>query len=116
MTDIDALIERLSDMGFEVEENESSLLEEAIQRAEQTVINYCNCESVPEELCFAVLDMAAGEYLLAAHCKGDEGDNIKSISEGDMSVSFGEESVEMVIDKLFLRSREAMVPFRRIKW
>lgn len=116
MTDIEKLCERLSDMGFEVEENEEAALKGAIQRAEQTVMNYCNCESVPEELCFAVLDMAAGEYLLAVHCQGAEEGNVKSLSEGDMSVSFGDDNVGSVVDALFSRGREEMLSFRRIKW
>ena len=48
MTDIERLTERLSDMGFEVEENKAELLKGAIQRAEQTIMNYCNCERVTE--------------------------------------------------------------------
>lgn len=116
MTDIEKLCERLADMGFEVEENQEDALREALRRAEQTVINYCNCESVPEELCFALLDMAAGEYLLAAALKSGDEREIKSISEGDMSVSFGDDGVEGIVDELFKRSREEMASFRRIKW
>ncbi len=116
MTDVEKLYERLSDMGFEVQENEEEILKSAIMRAEQTIINYCSCESVPEELCFAVLDMAAGEYLLAAHCQGGDTDRLKSLSEGDMSVSFGDDMVESIVDELFKRSRDEMVSFRRIKW
>lgn len=116
MTDIEKLCERLSDMGFEVEENEEEALGNALRRAEQTVVNYCNTESVPEELEFAVLDMAAGEYLLAAHCQDAKEGNVRSLSEGDMSVSFGDENIGSVIDGLFLRGREEMTAFRRIKW
>ena len=116
MTDIEKLCERLADMGFEVEENEEDALYDAVRRAEQTIINYCNCESVPEELSFALLDMAAGEYLLAAKMKGGEERAVKSISEGDMSVSFVDDNVESTVDGLFKRSREEMTSFRRIKW
>lgn len=116
MTDIERLTERLSDMGFEVEENKADLLKGAIQRAEQTIMNYCNCESVPEELEFVALDMAAGEYLLAAECKGKDSRDVKSLSEGDMSVTFDDEGVESIIDNLFKRGREEMISFRRVRW
>lgn len=116
MTDTEKLMERLSDMGFEVEENEEDALLGALSRAEQTVMNYCNCESVPEELYFALLDMAAGEYLASQYCRGGENDNVKSLSEGDMSISFGEGGVESTVDELFKRGREEMLSFRRLRW
>lgn len=116
MIDVEKLRERLCDMGFETEENEDAALKDAIERAEQTVMNYCNCESVPEELYFVALDMAAGEFLLAAECKGAENAEIKSISEGDVSVSFKDDSVGEQIDALFSRGREEMISFRRLKW
>lgn len=114
MTEIDALRERLCDMGFETEENEHDALKSALQRAEQTIMNYCNCESVPEELRFVALDMAAGEYLLAAERTKAPG--VKSISEGDVSVSFGEDGVGAMIDELFCRGRDEMIAFRRLRW
>lgn len=116
MRDIERLTERLSDMGFEVEENKIDLLKEAMRRAEQTIMNCCNCESVPEELEFVALDMAAGEYLLAAECRGRDAREVKSLSEGDMSVTFNDEGVEGIIDNLFKRGREEMIAFRRVKW
>lgn len=116
MADSEMLRERLSDMGFEVEENEEEALDRALARAEQTIINYCNCESVPEELQFAMLDMAAGEYLSCVSCHGGEGDNVKSLSEGDVSITFGEDGIEAKVDELFSRGREEMTAFRRVKW
>ncbi len=116
MVDIEMLYERLSDMGFEVDENEEAILKEAIGRAEQTIINYCNCESVPEELYFALLDMAAGEYLAAAAFKGGEKSALKSFSEGDMAITFGDDAVGDLVDNLFKKSRDEMVSFRRLKW
>lgn len=115
MIDVEQLIERLSDLGFDVEENEESVLLKAIERAEQTVINFCNCESVPEELTFAALDMAAGEYLLAAKCPM-ENEQVKSVSEGDISVSFETGGIGEKIDEIFLRGRNEMIAFRRLKW
>ncbi len=116
MADSEMLRERLSDMGFEVEENEEDALNRALERAEQTIINYCNCESVPEELNFALLDMAAGEYLATVSCQGGEGGNVKSLSEGDVSITFGEGGIESKVDELFNRGREEMTSFRRLKW
>ncbi|MBR5535065.1 MAG: phage head-tail connector protein [Clostridia bacterium] len=115
MTEIEALRERLCDLGFETEENEADALNEAIKRAEQTIMNYCNCESVPEELYFVALDMAAGEYLASARFADNIKDNLKSISEGDVSFTF-KDNMGDVIDELFSRGSEEMASFRRLKW
>ncbi len=116
MIEINALRERLCDMGFETEENEEAILLGSIKRAEQTILNFCNCESVPEELYFAALDMAAGEYLLAAKSREGDFDGVEKISEGDLSLSFSEEPTESLIDRLFSEGREEMLSFRRLKW
>ncbi len=117
MFEVEQLRERLLDMGFETEENEEDILKNAIERVEQTILNYCNCENVPQELYFVALDMACGEYLAASRCQGSEKSALKSISEGDISVTFGdEEPVEVLADKLLCKGREEMVSFRRIKW
>lgn len=116
MYNCEELRDRLFDLGYETEENEGELLESSLKRAEQTIMNTCNCEAVPYELRFVALDLAAGEYLLAAKGTADEGD-VKSVSEGDMSVTFNDKTqVESVIDNLFCRGREEMLSYRRIKW
>ncbi len=114
--DLDALRQRLSDMGFEVEENEEEELERAWERAETGIRNTVNCEKVPEELRFTLLDIAAGEYLLAAKSKTG-GDGVKSVSEGDVSVTFEEmNDTDRLIDRLLESGREEMLSFRRLVW
>lgn len=116
MYNCEELRDRLFDLGFETEENEEDLLNAALMRAEQIIMNTCNCERVPYELRFVALDMAAGEYLLAAYGQGDN-DNVKSVSEGDISVTFGDKSgIEEIIDNLLNGGREEMLSYRRIKW
>ncbi|MBQ7876575.1 MAG: hypothetical protein IJ316_04715 [Clostridia bacterium] len=116
MLNYEALRERLSDMGFETEENEESELKRALERAEMSIVNAINCESVPDELRFTLLDIAAGEYLLAV--KSREGGNVvKSVSEGDVSVTFSDESdTDELIDTLLSSGREEILSFRRLKW
>lgn len=117
MYDCEQLRERLSDLGYETEENEKAILLNAIERAENTIMNNCNCEHVPEELRFVALDMAAGEYLLAAKCQGSDNAAVKSVTEGDVSVSFSDRTpTEELVDELLCRGREEMLAFRRIKW
>lgn len=117
MYNCEELRDRLFDLGFETEENEEKELTDALKRAEQTIMNTCNCESVPYELRFVALDMAAGEYLLAVKGKGEEFSDVKSLSEGDVSVSFKEKiGIESIIDGLLTKGREEMLSYRRIKW
>ena len=115
MYDCELLRERLCDMGFETEENEEESLLYAMKKAEQTIMNNLNCEGVPEELYFVFLDMAAGEYL-AGKTEGRDID-VKSVSEGDLSVTYGDKSEkDKLIDMLFTKGREEMLAFRREKW
>ena len=116
MIEIEQLKERLSDFGFETEENEEDVLAKSIKRAEQTIINYCNCERVPQELIFVAVDMACGEYLAATKCTKGTERGVKSVSEGDVSVSFDDEPVEKLADELLSSGREEMASFRRMKW
>ena len=116
MYNCEELRDRLFDLGFETEESEEDLLNASLKRAEQVIMNTCNCEAVPYELRFVALDLAAGEYLLAAKGQSDEGD-VKSISEGDMSVTFSDKThVESIIDNLLNQGRDEMLSYRRIKW
>lgn len=117
MYSCEELRERLCDMGYETDENEEDLLVRAMERAEQAIMNNCNCESVPSQLKYVALDMAAGEYLLAAKCQGDGDSGVKSVSEGDVSVTFGDKTpVEVTVDEIFARCRDEMLAYRRIKW
>ncbi|MGM9552558.1 MAG: hypothetical protein ACI3XA_09925 [Clostridia bacterium] len=118
MYNCEDLKERLWDLGFEVPENHEDKLIVSMQRAESTIMNTCNCETVPQELRFVFLDLAAGEYLLAVRsCENDGEDDIASITEGDMSVSFRDRTeTESLIDELLNGGREEMLSFRRVKW
>lgn len=107
------LRERLLDLGYETTETETDILERAIRRAEQTIMNTCNTETVPDELKFTALDIAAGEYLLAAG-RDDEARGVKSVSEGDVSVEF--DDTGSLIDELLNSGRDEMLSFRRVKW
>ena len=116
MYGIEELRERLFDLGFDTDENEGEALARALHRAEQCVMNECCVERVPFELRFAALDLAAGEYLSNRLSSEDER-GIKSVTEGDFSVTFKDETEnEAVIDSLFASGREALTAFRRIKW
>ncbi len=115
MYNCEELRDRLFDLGFETEENEEKMLSDALKRAEQTIMSTCNCECVPYELRFVALDMAAGEYLLAAKAKAE--DNVKSVSQGDISVTFSDKGkVDEIIDRLLTSGRDEMLSMRRIKW
>ncbi len=108
--------ERLSDLGFEVAENERDELERTLRKAEQTIMNAINCESVPDELRFAALDAAAGEYLLAKE-RDEDGAGISAVTEGDLTVQFEANTpTEGLIDRLLNSGRDEIAAFRRVKW
>lgn len=108
--------ERLSDLGFETAENEKDVLERALKKAEQTIVNALNSERVPDELRFAALDIAAGEYLSAKE-RDEDGAGISAVTEGDLTVQFNEATpIESLIDRLLNSGRDEIAAFRRVKW
>lgn len=135
MEAISDMYDRLTALGFLIGEADTPLLAYTAAKAEQTVRNECNLSQVPEALRYAVVDLAASEFLLsrkAAPAEGGEkpaawefGTAVRSVQEGDTTISYltaGEGGVtqEMRLDTLISRLREdaleQLLPFRRLRW
>ena len=70
------VVERLTALGYNLEEGDTLSLQFAINDVEQYIKNFCNIKEIPEELYYVAVDMAAGEFLkekLATGTKTCEG-------------------------------------------
>lgn len=65
------------------------LLQFALDRAEDTICNYCRISDVPEGLETVWLSMAMDFYRTEGYGNEAVPSEVKSITEGDVSVSFG---------------------------
>jgi hypothetical protein len=115
--------------GFEVPDTDADMIQYITNKAEREVLDFCNLDTLPEELQYVVTDMAAGEYLAAKYASGslnieglDFSAGINSLSEGDTSISYNtEESDSARLQKLIdalrkgLESKEVL-RYRRLVW
>ena len=128
--DIDEVKERLSQLGYTTKESDKTALLFCINRVEEHIKNVCNISAVPEELYYKSIDMACGEFLEVKLVTGEldgytlNGENnrlIKTISEGDTTITYQDTSSDSYgamsgfISQLKADDRE-LYRFRRLVW
>ena len=122
------IIIRLKTLGYEVNEEDNNAIEIAAENTEQYIKNYCNISEIPDELYYAAVDMAAGTMLKTKFSTGTDtcvgidfdADGIKSITEGDISVTYSNgggslSRYEKLIDSLLNRKSE-LIKYRKLRW
>lgn len=122
--------EKLKSLGYNVDDSDLVLIQFAINGTEQYIKNFCNITVIPPELYFVAVDMAAGTLLRTKSSVGEnvcdnidfESDGIKSITEGDVSITYNSDSsssatakYNALLDKLCNRDSE-LIAFRRLRW
>lgn len=131
----DKIIERLMQIGYlkagddtppaltPVDEMMIDFVAEKITRQIEADLN----DSIPEELTLSVVDMIIGEFLMSKKNLGqlaiddiDVTDAVKSISEGDTSITFADgmsqsEKLDAFINYL-KTPKVSFTDFRRIRW
>lgn len=126
----DDVILRLQTLGYNIDEGDNAALEYVINGTEQYIKNFCNISEIPDELYYVAVDIAAGTLLKSKHsidinvCENIdfESDSIKSITEGDVSVTYNSDSVNSAaakystfLDKLCKRDKD-LIAFRKMRW
>ena len=113
------MLERLKKLLGIADDSKDELLQFTIDNVMDMVLNYCNITEVPEKLENIILSMCVDKY--RAESLGSETSQgaVKSISEGDVSVSYG--SAYSVSDNPgmeFLKGYKAQLDrFRRLgRW
>ncbi|MBR5467931.1 MAG: hypothetical protein IKU80_01740 [Firmicutes bacterium] len=87
-------------------------LEFVYDYAERLIKNYCGIEEIPEELEETLLDMACEIAKKCAYGEDGQGGSVKSIKEGDVSVSFGGDDGFLGLKDF----EKQLMAFRRLKW
>ena len=126
----DDVVKRLETLGYNVNDSDLTLIQLTINGVEQNIKNFCNIIDIPSELYAIAVDMAAGTLLKTKSSIGEnvcdsidfESDNVKSISEGDVSVTYNSDSsssatakYNALLEKLCNRDNE-LIAFRRLRW
>lgn len=124
-----AVTARLSALGYSVTEADNLALDYAAKKAEATLKAATNQPEVPEGLFYVWTDMAAGLFLTDKKSTSalagvyDFSAPVKSVSEGDTSVSFAiadtgsfEDQFDAMLAKLMHPDEDLIVAFRRLAW
>ena len=128
----EAAVARMAMLGYTATDEDKPGLEYMIAKCEAELLADINHKTLPDGLRYTLADMVAGNFLhdkLAAGALEIEGldfsGSAKSITEGDISVTFagpsdGAASAEAsfcnTLDRLMHPSEKILGAFRRLRW
>ena len=126
----EAVVARLSMLGYTVTDADKAGLEYLIHKCEVDILTNINHRELPKGLFYTLVDMVAGQFLFNKKAAGGlEGFDFdapaKSITEGDISVTFagasdGDSSAESrfdaLLDRLMHPPDSVLAAFRRLRW
>lgn len=130
MTVYEAAVLRLAMLGYEVTEDDKAGLEYTINKCEKDILANINQKVLPDALFYTLVDMVAGQFMYDKKAAGAlEGFDFeapaKSISEGDISVTFagasdGVNTAEARFDALLATlmhpTESTLAAYRRMRW
>lgn len=126
----EAVVARLSMLGYTVTDADKAGLEYLIHKCEVDILTNINHRELPKGLFYTLVDMVAGQFLFNKKAAGGlEGFDFdapaKSITEGDISVTFAgasdgassaESRVDALLDRLMHPPDSVLAAFRRLRW
>ena len=124
----EAVLKRLVSFGYNLKEDDSWMICFAMQKVENRIKNSCNTTDVPDGLFHVAVDMVCGEFLFTKKQTGkleltdlDLNGAIKQITEGDVSISFGdgssdEDKFNSFLNYLLHNGEGDFVCYRKLKW
>lgn len=123
---IEQVKERLNSLGYEIVDGDEFGLQFALQKAEQYIKHFCNINEVPDCLEHVLIDMAAGEFLLAKKSLGQLSSMqvepiVKKIQEGDATVEYAatvdrEATFNAYLDKMVHGQDSELITHRKLRW
>lgn len=131
MTVYEAVVARLAMLGYTVTDDGKTGLEYTIHKCEAELLANINHRKLPPPLFYTLVDMVAGQYLYDKKAAGGLGEGFdfeapaKSITEGDISVTFAgasdgasnaESRFDAMLAKLMHPAESTLAAFRRLRW
>lgn len=99
-----------------ITEGEKTLIEFAIEDAENKIKNYCNLEEVPKEL-YTTLARLSVDVFRAEGYGSEESRQIASVSRGDVSTSFeNTASLESTQTDFLSKYKAQLNAYRKLRW
>ena len=133
MTVYKAVVAQLAMLGYIVTDDDQTGLEYLLSKCERDILDNINHKVLPDGLFYTLVDMVAGQFLFdmkaAGELVGVEGFDFsapaKSITEGDVSVTFAgasdgatsaEARFDALLDKLIHPPDSVFAAYRRLRW
>lgn len=128
MVTVEIVQERLTSLGYVMQENDDKMIGYAIGNAEQSIKHFCNICYVPECLDYVLIDRACGEFLQLKKSFGQLSSLqvepvVKSVQDGDTNVEYNvsyladpEASFKEVVEKMRNSHELELVRHRRVVW
>lgn len=110
------LINSLKELVGEQSTESSFLLGFIVDKAQEMICNYCNIDAVPEGLKTTLISMCVDIYRAENYGSKEENSTVKSISEGDASVTFAT-GYSNNPAAVFLKNYQTQLnKYRRVRW
>lgn len=126
----EAVVTRLAMLGYTVTDDDKTGLEYTIRKCEAELLANINHRKLPPPLFYTLVDMVAGQFLFDKKAAGglegfDFNAPAKSITEGDISVTFAgasdgasnaESRFDAMLAQLMHPAESTLAAFRRLRW
>ena len=127
----EAVVDRLAMLGYTVTDDDETGLKYTIRKCEAELLANINHRELPPPLFYTLVDMVAGQFLFDKKAAGGLGEGFdfdapaKSITEGDISVTFSgasdgasnaESRFDALLDQLRHPAESILAAFRRLRW
>ncbi len=128
----DLVVSRLSSFGYDLQPGDQQKIEYSISLVSEYIKNFCNIYGdLPERLKYYTIDKICGDFLKSKLLTGNlqfsdinfSSPVVKSITEGDSSVSFAVDKSQTpaqmltsFIDNLLAFDKNILYRFRRLEW
>lgn len=127
----EAVVDRLAMLGYTVTDADETGLKYTIRKCEAELLANINHRELPPPLFYTLVDMVAGQFLFDKKAAGGLGEGFdfdapaKSITEGDISVTFAgasdgasnaESRFDALLDQLRHPAESILAAFRRLRW
>ncbi len=130
MTVYEAVVLRLAMLGYKVTDDDKTGLDYLISKCEKDILANINQKVLPDGLFYILVDMVAGHFLNNKKTAGAlEGFDFeapaKSISEGDISVTFAgasdgvltaEARFDALLATMMHPAESTLAAYRRMRW
>ena len=131
MTVYEVAVARLAMLGYTVTDADKTGLEYLIHKCEAELLANINHRELPPPLFYTLVDMVAGQFLFDKKAAGGLGEGFdfdapaKSITEGDVSVTFAgasdgasnaESRFDALLDQFRHPAESILAAFRRLRW